>query len=204
LNTLFLTRHAHSTGNAGDVVNGIPPGPGLSEQGIEEARALGRRLADEPIELGVSSRLRRASETLAIALDGRDIPILTEPRFDEIGFGAFEGGSLAEYRAWAWTQPAEAECPGGGETRVDAASRIAAGLGALQERPEQVILVVSHGLPVRYVLDAADGRFPEQQLSPVPHAIAQRLERSEVERAGETVLTWATSPVFRAPIGGGR
>ena len=53
--------------------------------------------------------------------------------------------------------PARRRVPGGGETRADAARRIAAGLGALLDRPERVILAVTHGLPLRYVLDAADG-----------------------------------------------
>jgi broad specificity phosphatase PhoE len=203
VNTLFVARHAHAASNAGDVVNGIPPGEGLSPQGIEEARLLGRRLAAEPIELGVSSRLRRASETLAIALAGRDIPLVVEPDLDEIGFGAFEGGSLAEYRAWAWENHPEAVCPGGGETRLDAALRIADGLSALLDRPEEVILAVTHGLPVRYVLDAADGSFPGQRLAHVPHAAPFRLERPQVERAAETLRAWAHSPHFAdTPFGG--
>ena len=203
MNTLFLARHAHSTGNAADVVNGVPPGPALSAQGIEEARELGRQLAAEPIELGVSSRLRRASETLAAALAGRDIPSVVDPDFDEIGFGAFEGGSLADYRAWAWEERPEADCPGGGETRAAAAARIADGLAALLQRPEQVILAVSHGLPVRYILDAADGRFPEQRLARVPHAVAHRLERPAVERAAEILVGWVARPVFgNTPNGG--
>ena len=160
LETLILARHAHAASNAGDTVNGIPPGEGLSPQGAEEAVALGAQLETEPIELGVSSRFRRASETLALALAGRGVPLVVEPGLDEIGFGSFEGGSLAAYRAWAWKHAPEAACPGGGETRADAARRIAAGLGALLDRPERVILAVTHGLPLRYVIDAADGSFP--------------------------------------------
>ena len=77
------------------------------------------------------------------------------------------------------------------------------GSTALLQRPEQVILAVSHGLPVRYVLDAADGRFPEQRLARVPHAVAHRLERAEVERAAETLVAWAARPVFgNTPNGG--
>jgi len=201
--TLFLARHAHAVSNTEDVVNGIPPGEGLSEEGVEEALALGRRLAAEPIELGVSSRLRRASETLALALAGRDVPAVVEPLLDEIGFGSFEGGPLAAYRAWAWEHPPEASCPGGGETRVGAALRLADGLAALLRRPEQVILAVSHGLPLRYVLDAAAGGFPGQRLAAVPHALPYRLDRTAVERAATTLGEWAAAPRFAdTPFGG--
>ena len=70
LETLIIARHAHAASNAGDMVSGIPPGEGLSAQGAEEAAALGVQLAQAPIELGASSRFRRASETVALALEG--------------------------------------------------------------------------------------------------------------------------------------
>ena len=203
LETLIVARHAHAASNAGDTINGIPPGDGLSQQGAEEAVALGLELADEPIELGVSSRFRRSSETVALALAGRGVPLVVEPGLDEIGFGSFEGGSLAAYRAWAWQHPPEAACPGGGETRADAARRIAAGLAVLLGRPERVILAVTHGLPLRYVIDASDGSFPGQRLASVPHAVPFRLGRAQVERAAATLDQWAAEPSFAdTPFGG--
>jgi broad specificity phosphatase PhoE len=196
LEKLIIARHAHAASNAGDMVNGIPPGDGLSPQGAAEAIALGVQLQAEPIELGVTSRFRRASETLELALAGRPVPVIVEPDLDEIGFGSFEGGSLAAYRAWAWKHDPEAACPGAGETRAHAARRIAAGLGALLDRQERVILAVTHGLPLRYVLDAADGSFPGQRLVSVPHAVPFRLERAPVERAAATLEEWAAAPHF--------
>ena len=98
--------------------------------------------------------------------------------------------------------PARAPCPGGGETRADAARRIADGLQALLERPERLTLAVTHGLPLRYVIDAADGSFPGQRLASVPHAA----------RSGSTALRssgrprpfeWAAAPSFAdTPFGG--
>jgi broad specificity phosphatase PhoE len=203
LETLILARHAHAESNAGDTVNGIPPGAGLSPQGAAEAVALGALLEPEPIELGVSSRFRRASETLSLALAGRGVALVTEPGLDEIGFGSFEGGPLATYRAWAWQNGPDALCPGGGETRADAARRIADGLGALLERQEHVIVGDTHGLPLRYVIDAADGAFPGQRLKSVPHAVPFRFERAEVEQAATTLRSWADEPSFAdTPFGG--
>jgi len=199
VNNLILARHAHATSNVGDIVNAVPPGGGLSSEGIEQARALGRLLASESIDLGVSSRLLRAQETLALALADRGLPTVIEPLLDEIGFGSFEGGPLVAFRAWAWEHEPEAPCPGGGESRVSAAVRFAAGLTALLRRPEATILAVSHGLPLRYVLDAADGSFPTARVAPVPHATPYRLERESVERAAETLRAWAAEPRFADP-----
>jgi broad specificity phosphatase PhoE len=203
MNTLLLARHAHAASNVGDVVNSVPPGEGLSAQGAEEARALAARLAAEPIGLGVSSRLRRAQQTLALALAGREVPRAVEPLLDEIGFGAFEGGSLEAYRAWAWASGPADPCPGGGETRVAAAARIAAALEALLARPEQTILAVSHALVVRYVLDAADGSFPGRHVARVEHAVPFRLDRTSVERASSALHEWAAAPRFADTPSGG-
>jgi broad specificity phosphatase PhoE len=203
VNVLLLARHAHASSNEGNVVNGVPPGEGLSPQGVLEAAALGERLASAPIDLGVSSRLLRARETLEAALAGRGIPLEVEPLLDEIGFGFFEGGPLEDYRAWAWSSEAAAPCPGAGETRVEAAARIAAALVALLGRPEETILAVSHALPIRYVLDAADGSFPSRRVAHVPHAAPFRIERTAVERAAATLRDWADAPTFAdAPFGG--
>jgi broad specificity phosphatase PhoE len=203
VNTLLLARHAHAASNVGDVVNAVPPGEGLSGQGAGEARELAARLAGEPIGLGVSSRLQRAQETLELALGGREVPRAVEPLLDEIGFGSFEGGSLEAYRAWAWSSGPADCCPGGGETRVAAAARIADALEALLGRPEETILAVSHALVVRYVLDAADGSFPGRHVGRVEHAVPFRLDRASVERAASALRAWAAAPRFSDTPSGG-
>ncbi len=203
MRTLILARHAYATSNAGKTVNAVPPGASLSEVGIEGARTLGRLLADEPIDLGVSSRLLRTQETLALALGDRTVPTMVETLLDEIDFGSFEGGPLAAYRTWAWGHTPDADCPGGGESRARAAVRFADGLVALLGRPEATVLAVSHAVPVRYVLDASDGSFPAARVEYVPHATPYRLERESVELAVETLRDWAREPRFSdTPFGG--
>ena len=63
----------------------------LTEQGRAQAHALGAQLANVPINLAVCSRLSRTRETITIALDGRPVPVLTEPGFDEIQVGDMDG-----------------------------------------------------------------------------------------------------------------
>jgi broad specificity phosphatase PhoE len=153
-------------------------------------------LAYEPVDLGVSTRLARTQETLDLALGSRDVPRLVLPGLDEIDFGAFEGGSLADYRAWAWTNEPDAPCPGGGESRAEAAERFAGALDTLLARTEDVVVAVSHSLPIRYIVDAADGSFPAARIEHVPHAVPYDLEVDAVERAAETLRVWATAPRF--------
>jgi broad specificity phosphatase PhoE len=197
---LILARHGEAASNVDDVVSSVPPGAGLSRVGCKQARELGRQLADEPIELGVSSELRRAAETLELALAGRDVPTLTLPSFNEIRFGRYEGGPLAAYREWAWTNEPDVECPGGGESRASAAARISQALDWLLGRPEEVILLVGHALPVRYVLDAVDGRFPAAKIGRIGHAEPHRLDRDALEAAAETLRVWSEAPRFADPV----
>ena len=189
-------RHAHARSNADDCVSGLPPGEGLSERGVQEALALREELAHEPIDLGVATRLTRTQETLELALGGRDVPRIVVSGLDEIGFGSFEGGPLEAYRTWAWTNEADVVCPGGGESRAQAAKRIAGGLDTLLARSEGVVLAVSHSLPMRYVLDAADGNFPASRIQHAPHATPFALDAEAVEMAAETLRVWATTPRF--------
>lgn len=193
---LILVRHAHARSNELDVVSSLPPGEGLSEDGAAQARALGASLAGTAIELGVATELERARSTLALALADRPTPLLTVSGLREIGFGAFEGGPLEAYRAWAWSAPPGGCCPGGGETRVDVALRLAGALEGLLERPEERILAVSHALPVRYVLDAAGGATPTARIRPVAHAEPHRLDATAVDRAARTLRAWARAPRF--------
>ena len=182
-----------------DRVSSVPPGEGLSELGVEEAHRLGAALAHEPIELGVATRLLRTRETLELALRGREVERVVVPALDEIGFGAFEGGPLADYRTWAWTTEPDVVGPGGAESRATAAERFAGALVALLERPEETVLAVAHALPVRYVLDAADGLIPAARIVPVQHATPFSLEERAVERAVETLRAWAAAPQFAGP-----
>ncbi len=200
---LILARHGEAASNLAGIVSGIPPGEGLSPAGREQARDLGRGLAHEQIDVGICSRLRRAEETLWLAREERELPLAVEPLLDEILFGSFEGGPLAAYRAWAHEHDARAPCPGGGESRAEAAVRFAGGLEALLGRPEHTVLAVSHALPIRYALDAADGSFPVASIAPIPHAIPFVLSRDAVATAAATLRAWADDPRFAdAPFGG--
>ena len=186
METVFVARHALAGSNRDGLAACTAPGVGLTDEGVEQARRLGELLADERIELGVATRHCRTQETLEHALHGREIPRIVIPDLDEIHFGSYDGGLLSEYRAWAGAQPPELRAPGGGESRADAAARYARGLRIVLARPERVALVIGHALAIRYVLDGAQGLVPAAlMVSPVEHAVPQRLDAEDVERAAD-------------------
>lgn len=202
MRTLVLVRHAQAGSNAEAVVSGVAPGEGLTGDGRREAELLAAGLAGERIDLGVATELRRTQETLALALAGREVPRLVVPGLNEIRFGSFEGGPLRSYREWAWTTQPDEPCPGDGESRAAAASRIAGALVLLLAQEEETVLAVSHALPIRYVVDAAVGAVPAARIEAIAHATPYRLSREQVAAAAATLRAWVAKPRFRDARGG--
>jgi probable phosphoglycerate mutase len=196
---VLLVRHGLAGSNRDDVASSTVPGEGLTPDGVEQARALAHTLADEPVDVALTSRLARTQETLAVALDGRDVPVHIESALDEIHFGSFDGGPLDAYRAWAASHPPGEPAPGGGESRAQAAARFARGLRIVLARPEARVLVVGHALSIRYLIDASEGHVPAARMAPIQHAFPYRLTRTDAERAASFLEEWSAAPRFRDP-----
>jgi probable phosphoglycerate mutase len=197
--SLLLVRHAFARSNRDGLASCAVPGEGLTAAGVEQARALRTMLLPLDIAVGVSSQLARTQETLALALEGRDVPIVALAELNEIDFGSFAGGPLDAYRGWAASYPPDEPAPGGGDSRASAAARFARGLRTVLERPEPQVLLVWHALALRYVLDAARGLAPAALIAPVEHAVPHPLARDDVERAASLLEAWSRSPRFRDP-----
>jgi broad specificity phosphatase PhoE len=199
VNELLLVRHGFAGSNRDDTASSTVPGEGLTPEGVAQARALAQTLADEKVDVALTSRLARTQETLALVLDSRKVPVVVEEELDEIRFGSFDGGPLDAYRAWAASHPPDEPAPGGGESRAQAAARFARGLRLVLARPEDNVLVVGHALAIRYVIDAAQGHVPAARMSPIEHAFPYRLGRDEAERAAAFLEEWSAVPRFRDP-----
>jgi broad specificity phosphatase PhoE len=171
MDRVLLARHAESEFSTRGLTNGDPSVVcGLTAEGRAQARRLGELLADTELDLCVTSEFERTHETADLALAGRDVPRLVLPGLNDIRFGEFEGGPLRDYRAWARRHGPTNPVPGGGESRVETVRRYVESYRRILERPERTILVVAHGLPVRYALDAAAGRPPAPAVEQVPYA----------------------------------
>jgi len=194
---LLLARHAFAGSNRDRVASCAVPGEGLTLEGVEQGRRLAALLAAEEISLGIATQLARTQETLGLTLDGRDAASLVVGDLNEIDFGSFADGPLAEYRAWAASHSPAEPAPGGGESRAAAAARFAQGLRRLLERPEPIVLHIGHALPLRYAVDAAQGLVPAALIAPVEHASPFRLRAQQVESAAALLEEWSHAPGFR-------
>jgi broad specificity phosphatase PhoE len=196
---LLVVRHGLAGSNRDATASCSIPGEGLTSEGVEQARALAHVLTEEEIDVALTSRFARTQQTLALALDGRDVPVVVSAELDEIHFGSFDGGLLETYRAWAASTPPDEPPPGEGESRAQAAARFARGLRLVLERPETHVLVVGHALAIRYWLDAAEDLVPAARMAPVDHAWPYRLSRAEIEHAAGLLENWSRSACFRDP-----
>jgi probable phosphoglycerate mutase len=154
---LVISRHGESTLNLERRVNGDPSVPvTLTDKGREEATLLGQQIAHIALELCIHTRFSRTVETAEIALAGRDVAFLEEPLLDDVKIGELEGKTLDDYREWKHAHTRRDAFPGG-ESLDDAARRYAEGYRRALARPESRILILTHEIPLRYAINAADG-----------------------------------------------
>jgi probable phosphoglycerate mutase len=157
----LFVRHARTVYNDEGRLNGEPRMPvALDAAGRVAAEQLARRLAGEAFDLALHTSFPRTRETARILLRGRSLPLVVDPGFDDVRVGEFEGGPIADYRAWRRVHGLAERVPGG-ESRLDALARYAGACARLLARRDarSVILVV-HDVPIRFVHNALLGADP--------------------------------------------
>lgn len=87
---LYFIRHGETVWNTQAKLQGKSDIP-LNEKGVALARVTGEALADVPFAAIYSSPLKRALQTAQLVAGDRDVPIVTDRRLEEIGFGIWEG-----------------------------------------------------------------------------------------------------------------
>jgi len=190
----ILARHGESAFSARALVNGdTAVACPLTPDGRDEARRLGEGIARDPIDLCVTSAFERTQETADVALAGRDVPRLIVSELNDPLYGSFEGGPLAEYRAWAHAHGSGEAPPDGGESRHDIVSRYARGFRVVLERAEGTVLVVAHSLPIAYVVA---GGVPGGVVPLVEHATPYRFSADELRAAVERLEEWVAAPTW--------
>jgi broad specificity phosphatase PhoE len=186
---LLLARHAESTLNSEHRVNGDPSvAVPLTEQGRAEARRLGAQVANVEVDLCVHTRFPRTLETSQLAIEGRSVPLVVEPRLDDIDLGDLEGWPIERYREVKRGLGRKKPFPGG-ECLDDAARRYAAAFRDLAAQLERNILVVCHEIPVRYALNAAAGsdRLDGPPFHDLPNAVPFLFDAETLTRAAERI-----------------
>ena len=95
---IVFETHSTTEDNEAGRATGWLPGR-LSEQGMAQARELGRRRALDGIAAVFCSDLRRAVQTAELAFDGSGVPLLHDWRLRECDYGELNGMPAAEMHA---------------------------------------------------------------------------------------------------------
>ncbi len=160
---LILIRHGQTDWNLEGRYQGQSDPP-LNQAGREQAAAMARRLAGQPIEAVYASDLQRAAETARIIADALGLEVHLRRGLREINQGAWEGMLFADIQArygalWAARRrdPTHARPPGG-ESVAELAERVGAVLDEIaRSHPAGPVVVVSHGLALATVLCRLEG-----------------------------------------------
>ncbi len=155
---ILLIRHAVNDYVKTGKLAGWTPEVHLNEEGLAQADALGKRLADAPIKYLYSSPLERTMETAeAVRRHHPHLTIIPNEKVGEVRYGDWEGQAisvLTKRKMWHVIQeyPSRAFFPNGETMRgvqiraVDEIERLAA------LHPREMIAVVSHADLIKMIL----------------------------------------------------
>ncbi|RKO66471.1 alpha-ribazole phosphatase [Desulfofundulus salinus] len=160
---IYLVRHGETIWNAEFRFQGHSD-IALSPRGLEQARALARRLRGENFSAFYSSDLQRALNTARILAEPHGLPVMALRALREINFGAWEGLTVEEIKAryarelqqW-WHDPLYTRIPGG-ETLAEVVERVTRAVREIVERhPTGQVVVVCHGGCIRTLVGTVLG-----------------------------------------------
>ena len=87
---LYIIRHGKTDWNLRHKLQGKTDIP-LNEEGRQMAGKAGEEYRNVHFDICYVSPLIRAQETAKLLLEGRDVPVITDERLSEMGFGIYEG-----------------------------------------------------------------------------------------------------------------
>jgi len=155
---ILLIRHAVNDFVKTGKLAGWTPEVHLNDEGKAQAEALGKRLADAPIQHLYSSPLERTMETAeAVRTHHPQLTIVQNEQIGEVRYGEWQGkeiSALTKRKMWHVIQeyPSRASFPNGETMRavqiraVDEIERLAAA------HPRAVIALVSHADLIKMIL----------------------------------------------------
>lgn len=171
---LILVRHGQSLWNAENRFTGWVDVP-LTELGREEALKAGRKIGRLKVDVGYTSGLTRAQETMRLIIDasGTEIPVIRDSALNERHYGDLQGLNKAETAAKfgdeqvkIWRRSYDVRPPKG-ESLEDTAARTlpffnSCILGDIKQGKN--VLVVAHGNSNRSIVMQLENLSKEEVL----------------------------------------
>ena len=135
---LYLVRHGQTVDNLNQIMQGQTQGE-LTDEGIRQAQDLASQLADTPIDVFVSSDLKRSVDTCRIIADPRGEEVVQTPLLRERDWGSFTGRFIPDLQGEVW--------PDDIESLDELKARAQRFLDFVKTGyPDQVVFAVGHGI----------------------------------------------------------
>jgi broad specificity phosphatase PhoE len=156
--TVYIVRHGETEYNRLGIVQGAGVDASLNDTGRLQAQAFYQHYQQTGFELVITSTLRRTHETVAPFIDA-GLPWEQFGEINEICWGKHEGQKStpdmhAQYKAVveAWESGNLQASLEGAEGAADLQERLGNFVQHLNQRPEERILICSHGRAMRALL----------------------------------------------------
>lgn len=162
---ILLVRHGETVDNARQIMQGQTQGE-LNEQGRRQAREVADRLKDEPVDVVLSSDLRRAVQTAEIIARPHLHAVSTTPLLRERDWGSFTGRFIPDLKGAVWPDDIESE-----ESLLQRARSFLIYIAATY--PGKRVVAVGHGIINKAIL-AVYAQCPMREV--------QRMMNAEVRR----------------------
>ncbi|GLK57237.1 2,3-bisphosphoglycerate-dependent phosphoglycerate mutase [Methylopila capsulata] len=174
---LVLVRHGQSEWNLKNLFTGWKD-PGLTERGLAEASAAGRRLkaAGVTFDVAFTSKLQRAQRTnqlILAELGGRAVPVIEDAALNERDYGELTGlnkddarKTWGEQKVLMWRRSYDVPPPGGESLRDTVARTLPYFVAQILPRVlngEQT-LVTAHGNSLRALIMVLERLTPDALL----------------------------------------
>ena len=141
----------------------------LSDEGRDQARRLGARLASEPLSVAFASPMKRTLETARLIVESQGLEVHPVDGLREIAHGRWEGKTRREVEREFSEEYLRYEhdpfsfAPTGGESGLQVTARaLPSLLRIVEEHSDQQILVVSHKATIRLLLSSLLGFDPRR------------------------------------------
>lgn len=173
---LVLVRHGQTNSNVIKSLDSRPPGPPLNELGLAQAEALAEAMSVEPVTAVYASTAVRAQQTAAPLAARHGLSVEVVPGVHEVFCGDLEGRSDEAAREsfdevyTSWADGELSRRLPGGESADELRERflpVVARLWARHaDRPDRLIVLVSHGAAIRLAAGALIGEYADTRYVP--------------------------------------
>ncbi|KAJ3276858.1 hypothetical protein HDV01_002913 [Terramyces sp. JEL0728] len=158
MKTIYFCRHGETHANASNVLQGSGVDMELNNNGREQAKSLRDELKNIPVELIISSKLKRAEQTAKVIKQCHSkAEVVRVAELAETSFGDWEGTKSPHLNELLrkWGNGMHNEKPPNGESLIEVQSRVMPVIYSyILNRKESVLVFVVHGAMMRVILSS--------------------------------------------------